>query len=402
MPARPSEVMQQAAEWVVQLRSSERLAGKPMDQPVPAGDSLAPVGDSLAPVGDSLAGRSVPGRPVAGRPVRRPMGQSNCEELFVDWLRASPLHVREYLRAVEIWEGLSHPNAGSGRSREQLIAEAGDSNLVELPGREDVSGNAPARRVTSSAFRWRRVGFALALSAVFVLAYLGWQRTTMIVVRTGVGEQHSEVLPDRSIVDVNTQSEIRVAFTSSERRVELVRGEAFFDVAKDPTRPFIVATDLATAKAVGTRFSVYRSQSGTIVTVAEGRVLVRDRLAVAGESNGAADPHDAVEVIPGIQAEAQPGHHVQMRRANVASTFAWREHRLVFDAEPLATVVEEFNRYNSPPLVISDPHLREQHISGVFGANDPESLLDFLVKVDHIAVTRDANGVTHIGGDTPD
>ena len=65
-------------------------------------------------------------------------------------------------------------------------------------------------------------------------------------------------------------------------------------------------------------------------------------------------------------------------------------------------MVEEFNRYNSPPLVISDPRLREQHISGVFGANDPESLLDFLVKVDHIAVTRDANGVTHIGGDTPD
>jgi len=203
-------------------------------------------------------------------------------------------------------------------------------------------------------------------------------------------------------VDVNTQSEIRVAFTSAERRVELVRGEAFFNVAKDPARPFIVATDLATAKAIGTRFSVYRSQNGTIVTVAEGRVLVRDASAVTGESKDVSEPGDAVEVMPGTQAEAQPGHHVQMRRANVASTFAWREHRLVFDGEPLSTVVEEFNRYNSPPLVISDPRLREQHISGVFGANDPESLLDFLVKVDHIAVTRDANGVTHIGGDTPD
>jgi transmembrane sensor len=352
MPARPSEVMQRAAGWIVQLRSPER-----------------------AP---------------------------NCEELFADWLRASPLHVREYLRAVEVWEGLSHPNAGSGWSREQLLAEAGDSNLVELPAREEVSCNIPARRVTSSGFRWRRVGFALALSAVFVLAYLGWQRTTMNVVRTGVGEQRSEVLPDRSIVDVNTRSEIRVVFTSTERRVELVRGEAFFDVAKDPARPFIVVTDLATAKAIGTRFSVYRAQSGTIVTVAEGRVLVRDRRAAAGESKGAAEPEDAVEVMPGTQAEAQPGHHVQMRRANVTSTFAWREHRLVFDGEPLATVVEEFNRYNSPPLVIGDPGLREQHISGVFGANDPESLLDFLVKVDHIAVTRDANGVTHIGGDTSD
>jgi transmembrane sensor len=383
MPARPSEVMQQAANWVLQLRSPER-------QSVPTGDS------------------------VASRSVRGPMGQPSGEELFADWLRASPLHVREYLRAVEVWEGLSHPSVGSGRSREQLIAEAGDSKLVELPARDDraasegipsgeeISCAVPGRRATPRGFRWRRVGLALAVSAVFVLAYLEWQRTTMLVVRTGVGEQHSEILPDRSIVDVNTQSEIRVAFTSTERRVELVRGEAFFDVAKDPARPFIVATDIATAKAIGTRFSVYRAQSGTIVTVAEGRVLVRDTHAVAADSKSVAEPADAVEVVPGTQAEAQPGHHVQMRRANVASTFAWREHRLVFDGEPLAAVVEEFNRYNSPPLLISDPRLREQHISGVFGANDPESLLDFLVKVDHIAVTRDPNGVTHIGGDTSD
>ena len=106
-------------------------------------------------------------------------------------------------------------------------------------------------------------------------------------------------------------------------------------------------------------------------------------------------------MIPGTQAEAQPGRPVQMRQANVERTFAWRERRLVFDGEPLSSVVEEFNRYNSPPLVISDPRLREQRISGVFGANDPESLLDFLVKVDHISVTRDANQTIRIGGDVP-
>lgn len=104
---------------------------------------------------------------------------------------------------------------------------------------------------------------------------------------------------------------------------------------------------------------------------------------------------------PGTQAEAQPGRPVQMRQANVARTFAWRERRLVFEGEPLSSVVEEFNRYNSPPLVISDARLREQHISGVFGANDPESLVDFLVKVDHIAITHNADGAILIGGDPP-
>ncbi len=356
MSDQPSEVMRQAADWVVQLRSPDRPA--------------------------------------------------HCEQSFADWLRASPLHVREYLRAVEVWEGLAHPDVGGRRTREDLVRAASDSNLVELPTAGAAPPPATARRrgflpAYRGGFRWRRVGFAMALTAVFVLAYIGWQQTAVIKVTTGLGEQHSEVLPDHSIVELNTQSEIRVGFTATERRVELIRGEAFFDVSKDPARPFIVATDLATAKAVGTRFSVYRAQSGTIVTVAEGRVLVRDKQAGTDTDASLSGRADAVEVIPGTQAEARPGRPVQMRQADVERTFAWRERRLVFDGEPLSRVVEEFNRYNSPPLVISDPRLREQRISGVFGANDPESLLDFLVKVDHIAVTRDANQTIRIGGDVP-
>jgi transmembrane sensor len=348
MSDQPSEVMRQAADWVVQLRSSDRPA--------------------------------------------------HCEQSFADWLRASPLHVREYLRAVEVWEGLAHPDVGGGRTRENLVKAASDSNLVEFPAAATAPSPPAAYR---GGFRWRRVGFAMALTAVFVLAYIGWQQTAVIKVTTGLGEQHSEVLPDHSIVELNTQSEIRVGFTATERRVELIRGEAFFDVSKDPARPFIVVTDLATAKAVGTRFSVYRAQSGTIVTVAEGRVLVRDKQVGPNTDASLSGRADAVEVIPGTQAEARPGRPVQMRQADVERTFAWRERRLVFDGEPLSRVVEEFNRYNSPPLVISDPRLREQRISGVFGANDPESLLDFLVKVDHIAVTRDANQTIRIGGDVP-
>ena len=246
MPVQPSEVMRQAAEWVVQLRS--------------------------------------PDRPV------------DCEQSFADWLRESPVHVREYLRAVEVWEGLAHPDVGGGRSRDEFIKAASDSNLVELPTA------APPPTSYRSGFRWRRVGFVLALTGVFVLAYIGWQQTTVIKVTTGLGEQHSEVLPDHSVVELNTQSEIRVGFTTAERRVELVRGEAFFDVAKDPARPFIVMTDLATAKAVGTRFSVYRAQSGTIVTVAEGRVLVLDKQAKADTSANSAERTDVVEVVPGTQA----------------------------------------------------------------------------------------------------
>ena len=196
------------------------------------------------------------------------------------------------------------------------------------------------------------------------------------------------------------RAELACALTAAlEHLSPKCRAAVLLHVAKDASRPFIVVTDLAIAKAIGTRFSVYRSQTGTIVTVEEGRVLVHDKQATT--ASGPAEHLDAVEVTPGTQAEAQPGRPVQMRQANVARTFAWRERRLVFEGEPLSSVVEEFNRYNSPPLVISDARLREQHISGVFGANDPESLVDFLVKGDHIAITHNADGAILIGGDPP-
>jgi transmembrane sensor len=334
---RASDTARQAAQWVVQLRSPDRPA--------------------------------------------------NCEQAFADWLRVSPVHVREYLHAVEVWEGLGHPEVAGATSCDLLVREASATNLVRLPGTqspaEAVSDPAPRRR-----FGFTRVAVPGALIVIAILAYLGWRQLTVFDVATGVGEQHSTVLPDHSIVELNTQSEIRVAFNSAERRVELLRGEAFFDVSKDPARPFVVYTDVATAKAVGTRFSVYRALTGTIVTVAEGRVLVRHHT-------------EAVEVVPGTQAEARPDRPVQMHTANIERTLAWRERRLVFDGAPLEEVVKEFNRYNSPPLVIADPRLKGQRISGVFGANDSESLLDFLVKMDHVTIHRDGAESIRIGSDTP-
>jgi transmembrane sensor len=348
---RTSDTARQAAEWVVQLRAPDRAA--------------------------------------------------NCEQAFADWLRVSPVHVREYLYAVQLWEGLGHAELAVDLTSDALVHEAISTNLVRLPG---TGTEPPADAVCDRAPGGARcglmkTGLSCALLTVAIAAYLGWRQLTVLDVATGVGEQHSTVLPDHSLVELNTQSEIRVAFTSTERRVELVRGEAFFDVSKDPARPFIVYTDVASAKAVGTRFSVYRALTGTIVTVAEGRVLVRHQQPLPASAADADHP-EAVEVVPGTQAEARPGRPVQMHSANLQQSLAWRERRLVFDGAPLEEVVKEFNRYNSPPLVIADPRLNGQRISGVFGANDSESLLDFLVKMDHVTIHREDTQAIRIGSDT--
>jgi transmembrane sensor len=300
--------------------------------------------------------------------------------------------VAEYLLAVEIWQALAHPELDRSTSSEHLIDEARRFGATALP-----ITRAP---VTSKSTRQRGLSIRTAMLAVpallGTLAWLSWNRPAVIDLATGIGEQRSAVLPDRSIVELNTRSEIRVIYSASQRRIELVRGEAFFQVAKNPARPFVVFTDLATATAVGTRFSVYRASRATIVTVEEGRVLVSD-IRPTTDPGEPTPLTQAVEVDPGTQAEAQPSRPVQTHHADLGRSLAWRERRLVFDGTPLAEVIEEFNRYNSVALLLIDTRLSNRRISGVFDANDPESLVDFLAKVDHIPVSRSDQRVIRIG-----
>ncbi len=345
MTPRPSEITRQAAEWVVQLRA--------------------------------------------------PDAPDNCEAEFAAWLCASPLHVREYLAAVEVWQGLADPSLTSDSSRDALINDAGTDGVIHFPSCAETQ--APPAAELPRARRLGKLTLAATVLLSMTLAYFCWQNFSPIEIATAIGEQRSAVLPDHSIVELNTQSSVRIAYTSRERRIELVRGEAFFEVAKDPSRPFIVSTELATARALGTRFTVYRAPSGTRVTVAEGRVLVRYTPRAETSAAGRPSPIETVEVVPGTQADATPGRPVQVRPVDVDRSLAWRNRRLIFAGETLANVVREFNRYNLPRLQIVDSRLLDQRISGVFGANDPQSLLDFLSKVDHINVSRAGPDAIRIG-----
>ncbi len=342
----PSEVARQAAHWVVQLRSSDRPA--------------------------------------------------NTERDFADWLRASPAHIGEYLKSVEVWEALSHPDVDRASTPEHLIDNAQRPVATALP----IGRLSLPLALASGRRRVFRPGIALVLALLLVTSWFGWKGFGDLDLTTGRGEQRSAVLPDGSIVELNTQSEVRISYTRSLRRIDLIRGEAFFQVAKSPARPFVVFTDLATATAVGTRFCVYRGAERTLVTVEEGRVLVRD-LSRGTDSSERMQLAQSIELDPGTQAEARPSRPVLTHHTDLARSLAWRQRRLVFDGAPLSEVVEEFNRYNAVSLVLVDARLDARRISGVFGANDPESLIDFLTQVDHIPVNRADARAIRIGEDAP-
>lgn len=283
-------------------------------------------------------------------------------------------------------------DADSLPDAEELLC-ADERNVVVLTS-ELTGGELQAAKKTRTPVYW--VAAASIAAVLFVIGF-----TTLRLVSppadldnrytTALGEQRSILLSDGSVVELNTQSQLNVYYTDATRLVELVAGEAVFDVVEDPTRPFRVDAGTAIVEAVGTRFNVYRQNAQTVVTVVEGRVAI-SQPQPSLKASGALGP-GAIAELPIV--ELAPGNQVAVPAVGAISApaavdtrkaTAWTERRLVFDGDTLETVARELNRYNRQQLTISDPALAQRTISGVFNANDPQTLFAFLEAVGDMRV----------------
>lgn len=305
---------------------------------------------------------------------------------FAAWLRISPVHVREYLNMEALRSALAEAVAEDATDIGELL-QAAPSNIVEL----DTDAPRPSIAAEQRPRR-RRLAVAIAASVLFVagaaLAVFFTQGLGAASYATGIGELRRIALSDGSTVELNTDSKIRVNFHERRRDIQLVRGEAFFIVARDAHRPFTVTSSTATVRAVGTQFSVYRKPGATLVTVVEGKVLAQsERTALelgAGQqtviASGTAPANMAMAAV-----------EVDASRAT-----AWRQNRLIFDNQPLSEVIAEFNRYNRQQLFIDDPQLALQGISGVFDPGNPQGLLLFLSKKGGVEAVASAENSLHL------
>jgi transmembrane sensor len=213
---------------------------------------------------------------------------------------------------------------------------------------------------------------------------------------TNRGEQRILTLEDGSQIELNARSRVRVSFTSTSRAVQLIQGQAFFRVAKDAQRPFTVNSSDALVRAVGTQFDVYRKDSGTTVTVVEGRVLVQSGPSDAAPGgspagNPQSEPLQAVaslDLSAGEQAVVTASSIAKSPHINVAAVTAWTQGQLEFDETPLSEVISEFNRYAAKPLVVASPSLNTLTITGVYSSMDGASLLLFLRSQPDLVVTE--------------
>jgi len=333
---------------------------------------------------------------------------------FHAWLLTSPEHMRAYLELAAIWNEGTRLDPSHRYDDETLLAEAmSEANVVhpETFMHRGARFSKPERRVGRSASLC-----ALAASILMAITGLGaWYYTQLGVYETTIGEQRAITLSDGSQIELNTNSRVRERFDATERRVELLSGQALFLVAKDKGRPFVVASGDASVRAVGTQFDVYRKATGTTVTVVEGTVALR----AAGRDRGvppeARDNRPVVGVDPGRTADASSmpvlaadgeillaageqaivTAHATMKpvNPNVVAVTAWTRKRLIFESATLADVAEEFNRYNSQRLVIQSPELAEFRITGTFSSADPAALIRFLRARPGIVVSEEKGNI---------
>lgn len=314
---------------------------------------------------------------------------------FNAWLRRSPEHVRVYLQISALWEDADIFKRRPDLDIDALMVRAEKERNVfplELRPRADTdSAQSPARVPSPAPLQnaeiraskpslLRRPAFALAAAVVLlsVGALTIWGSLYRGTYATGIGEQRSIALEDGSSLDLNSRSRVRVHFTERERSIELLEGQALFRVAKVPGRPFRVRAGQTVVRAVGTAFDVYKKNTGTVVTVVEGRVAItRD-----GSGNRPKMSLDSTYLSAGEQlivaTAATAYDRAKPKLADVSKATAWTQKTLVFEFTPLQEVVEEFNRYNSQQLVIRDPELYDFHVSGVFPSTDSSRMIEFL------------------------
>jgi transmembrane sensor len=335
--------------------------------------------------------------------VNDPSSTRADRQAFTEWLQQSPLHVEEYLLAIETWDALGQVRdiAAADLVTAALGQTETDNVVLLAPSQSPAESALHPRASMPRLTRVLAAGVAVVLLALTAL-WAVLREDGLLRVTTMVGEQRSVSLPDGSIVYVNTDSELTIELASDRRQVTLLHGEARFDVARDPHRPFIVSTPEARMQALGTVFNVRTLAARTDVTVVEGRVALQ-----AG-SDGRMSPSDPVTPMPdAIWQSASPIELAAGARAavtaqgtilsgtgpSVSRVLAWSERRLVFRDESLAEVVREFNRYRTEKILIEDEGLAKVRLSGSFLANDPTALLDYLAKFEGVTVRREDEGV---------
>jgi transmembrane sensor len=296
---------------------------------------------------------------------------------FRAWIAGDPERRREFEAIDEFWDDI-----GALENSPEVLRER-----AAIARRRALSaGPAIVPMATRSGSKRQRI-WAAAAAVLLVVATL-WlvQRQTADRYITTIGEQRSVPLSDGSLVTLNTATEIRLHFSADRRGVELVSGQANFEVAKDASRPFVVTAGGSEVRAVGTQFDVYKTADKVTVTLIEGKVAINEAPVAAGatavEVNLAAGEQLSYETKTGA---------VRRVSADIPRVSAWRARKLDFSDTPLADAIVEANRYSRVQIELDAPELQGARISGTFEAGRNDLFVEGLQTYFQLNVDRSAD-----------
>ena len=292
---------------------------------------------------------------------------------FERWQKKDPRHAAAVARLEQTWTAL------------QQLREFRPESKVH-PDRNLLAGARPPARIISFPAAAALAGLAAAL---VLGALVWWPRPVVRPIEQSVPEfattadgYQRVTLKDGSVLELNANSLARVEFTPGERRVQLVRGEGHFTVAKDAQRPFIVRADTVSVRAVGTAFNVSLNEREVAVLVTEGHVKVESHAATGGAATSTKLPElgpgqrlvVSTKFIPDtepLRAEIVPPEIVQQ-------SLAWQGPRLRFVETPLSSVVAQFNRHNQIQIELGDDSLMNVPVDGSFRSENVEAFIRLL------------------------
>lgn len=319
-------------------------------------------------------------------------------ERNVRWLKESPAHIAELLRIQQVYTVL---RAAKLENRPPGPPGQADSNVVELMPRS-LPASPPVRPNQSrvrSTLTWKVAASVACLAVSLLLGFIAkvaWLDRTL---ETELGEWRIATLTDGTVVRIGPGSRLRLSFGADHRSVRLLRGEAMFDVAKDPTRPFFVKSEVVGVLAVGTEFRVSRRGGEDVVAVTEGTVAVyrdgRDEVrgAFTQQTAQLADATGGVALTAGEQvsiSKANQSQPVAKQKVNLDYELAWADGWVTYEDKTIAEVASEFNRRNRVKILIVDASVAERRLAFFRGsATDPESFVAALAVSSDITIIRD-------------
>lgn len=311
--------------------------------------------------------------------IDRGLSAQEHEELR-HWVATSATHATELKLAAAFWDETS------------VLQEL--SSLFPLQSHEKESQKSswvPLLAVACSAML-----VALVLSFILPMAhhddtYPAINSSGSQTFITAIGQNESHRLPDGSVVNMNTNSELLIEYTPSVRRLTLLKGEAHFEVAHDVSRPFSVQADDINVTAIGTAFNIELGQPGDIeLLVTDGRVLITDQETTIDQADLSSLRQDSTATDNLVVSSGEKAHLTtsnikssaveteKVTLAQVQKELAWQQGMLVFQGESLLAVLEEVKRYNDIDFDVDDNAIGHIKVAGYFKAGDINGLVSTL------------------------